>query len=113
MSIPRPRTTPSTIHSTCGVVPAGTSTIVTEYAPGAHNNAAPLATIGGSATKLTEPDGVGFDSAGDLFVADFHDVGVLDLEDVAFLALFFELVVGWVVLLVFIAHAASPPFWAR
>jgi sugar lactone lactonase YvrE len=52
----------------------GITGTVTEYAPGAHNNAAPVATIAGSATKLTEPDAVGIDDAGNLFVGDFHNL---------------------------------------
>jgi sugar lactone lactonase YvrE len=52
----------------------GITGTVTEYAPGAHGNAAPVATIAGAATKLTEPDALGFDGAGNLFVGDFHNL---------------------------------------
>ena len=52
----------------------GITGTVTEYAPGAHGNAGPAATIAGAATKLTEPDALGFDSAGNLFVGDFHNL---------------------------------------
>ncbi len=52
----------------------GTSGTVTEYAPGAIGNAAPVATIAGAATKLTQPDALGFDSAGNLYVGDFHNL---------------------------------------
>ena len=52
----------------------GTNGTVTEYAPGATGNDAPVATIGGAATKLTEPDAVGLDNTGDLYVGDFHNL---------------------------------------
>ncbi len=52
----------------------GTNGTVTEFAPGANGNAAPVSTIGGAATKLTEPDAVALDSAGDLYVGDFHNL---------------------------------------
>jgi hypothetical protein len=52
----------------------GTAGTVTEYAAGARGNAAPTVTISGAATKLTEPDAVGPDDAGELFVGDFHNL---------------------------------------
>jgi sugar lactone lactonase YvrE len=52
----------------------GITGTVTEYASGARGNAAPVATIAGAATKLTQPDALGFDGAGDLFVGDFHNL---------------------------------------
>ena len=52
----------------------GTNGTVTEYAPGAIANAAPVATIAGTATTLTEPDAVSLDSAGNLYVGDYHNL---------------------------------------
>ena len=43
---------------------------MTEYAEGATGNAAPVATISGSATGLSFPQGVAVDSAGHLFVTN-------------------------------------------
>ncbi|HUO05185.1 MAG TPA: hypothetical protein VMU16_08310 [Candidatus Binataceae bacterium] len=43
---------------------------VTVYAPSSSGNAAPIATIAGSNTGLNTPDGVGLDSAGNIYVAN-------------------------------------------
>jgi len=43
---------------------------VTEYAPGAAGNAAPIVTISGAGTGLSGPADVTLDPAGDLFVAN-------------------------------------------
>jgi hypothetical protein len=46
------------------------SSSVTVYARRSDGNAAPLATIAGSNTGLVEPEGVAFDHAGNIYVAD-------------------------------------------
>jgi uncharacterized protein YjbI with pentapeptide repeats len=56
---------PGAVYSV--VANAQTNTL-TEYAANADGNAAPLATIGGPATRLDAPLGVAFDASGDLFV---------------------------------------------
>jgi secreted PhoX family phosphatase len=43
---------------------------VLEFAPGADGNVAPVATLTGAATALSEPFGVAVDSAGEVWVAD-------------------------------------------
>ena len=45
-----------------------TADTITEYAPGANGNVAPIATIAGSATGLFEPRGIAIDHAGHLWV---------------------------------------------
>ncbi len=43
---------------------------ITVYAPGATGNAAPIRTISGASTGLSNPLGVAVDSAGHLYVAN-------------------------------------------
>ena len=45
-----------------------TADTITEYAPGAKGNVAPIATIGGLATGLFQPRGIALDPAGHLWV---------------------------------------------
>ena len=51
---------------------------ITEYAPGARGNAGPVVTISGSATGLSNPNGVAFDAAGDLFVTNVGNDSVTE-----------------------------------
>jgi sugar lactone lactonase YvrE len=55
------------VSNNAGGAPAET---VTEYAHGAHGNAAPLATLGGPATGLVGLHKIAFDPLGDLYVAE-------------------------------------------
>ncbi len=52
------------------------------FAAGATGNTAPIRTISGSATKLVQPYGMSFDSAGHLYVANGHD-SIAPIEEFA------------------------------
>jgi len=62
--------------SSAGCGAAACDGSITEYAPGANGDATPITTITGSG--VAEPDGLAFDSAGDLWVANWDNSTVTE-----------------------------------
>jgi hypothetical protein len=65
------------VPNTAGLPPIGTVWVsnsgdsnVLEFAPGAHGNVAPVATVGGDATGLFDPEGIALDNDGRVWVAE-------------------------------------------
>jgi hypothetical protein len=48
----------------------GTGSAINAFSLTAHGQVAPISALGGSLTGLSGPDGLAFDSVGDLYVAD-------------------------------------------
>ncbi|MBV8171590.1 MAG: NHL repeat-containing protein [Candidatus Eremiobacteraeota bacterium] len=71
-------TSPTPGPQTLYVGNCGSTISITEYPASATGNVAPTVTIAGAATLLQCPEGLAFDSAGTLYVADYSSNSVIE-----------------------------------